>query len=169
MPRTLLLVLSLAACGGAEAPVQLGFTGTCKLAVQRDAPRLVQTLITPDQLKTHVRLRLEQGTLVDIHVEAPDYRETTAAESEPDHPLLVGDARPNVPLDPETDVDVPVDLASKESRGDAQSSWKLPVRVRFHGRTADAIVGRMHTSGDCEPTEPTAPAEPTAPTAPASN
>lgn len=148
-----LSVLPLAACGDAKAPVQLGFTGTCELAVPRDAPRLVQTLYTPDQLKTHVRLRITQGTLVDLHVEAPDYREATTADSQPDHPLLVGDARPNVPLDPDTDVDVPVNLAARGT-GAADSGWHLAVRVRFHGQSAEAIVGRMRTAGDCVPAPP---------------
>jgi hypothetical protein len=153
MLRRALPLILVAACGTPDAPVQLGFTGTCKLRVQRDS-RTVQTLLTPDQVKTRVRLRLDQGTLVALHVEAPDYRGTSTNELEPDHRLLVGDARPNVPLDPETDVDVPVRLAPKGASGDDSSAWELPVRVVFHGRTAEAIVGRMHATGDCVPAPP---------------
>lgn len=145
--RSLFLILAcvgvMAACQ-AEAPPSIGFTGTCELIVE-SAPGIIQHLPTPNEQKTRVVLELHESTLVSMHVELPDDRNDALGDLAPDDPLLVGEARPNVGLDLDTDVDVPVELGRKE----LEAPVKLHARVQFHGRTADAVVGRMHVTGNC--------------------
>ena len=152
--RYALPLLLLTACGHAEAPPSRGFTGTCKLGVPKVETGYVYTFRTPDEMKTHVTLRIVEGTLTRMHVETADDRNAAPSEQIPDDPLIVGDVEPKVPLDPEVDVDVPIQLVPKDAHGETVSPWDLPVRVRFHGRTADAVVGRMRTTGDCTPDTP---------------
>ena len=145
--RSLLLILAcvgaVAACH-AEAPPPIGFTGTCELIVQ-GSPGIIQHLPTPNEQKTRVVLEIHESTLVSMHVELPDDRNDALGDLAPDDPLLVGEARPNLGLDLDTDVDVPVEL----SRKDVEAPWELHARVVFHGATADAVVGRMHVTGNC--------------------
>ncbi len=150
MLRRFLPALALLACGQAQPP-ELGFTGTCKLSVPSDVPGIVHVR-TPNEAKTHVELHLSHSMLTAMHVELPDGRAASISEVVPDDPLLTGDSRPNVPLDPETDVEVPVSV----SRAGAESAWDLQIRVRFHGGTADAVVGRMRVTGECVPDKPPA-------------
>jgi len=147
MLRRVLPFLALFACGHADAPTELGFTGKCSLAVPAAQPGLVQHVRTPNEAKTHLVLEVSHGMLVAMHVELPDGRSSTVDELVPDDPLLSGDTRPNVPLDPETDVEVPIEVTRK----DVENPWGLQIRMRFHGRTADAVVGRFHVIGDCVP------------------
>ncbi|HEY1957700.1 MAG TPA: hypothetical protein VGH28_18900 [Polyangiaceae bacterium] len=147
MLRRALPLIALVACGHAEAPLELGFTGKCALSVPADSPGLGAHVRTPNEAKTHVDLQISHSVIVVMHVELPDGRSTTVDELVPDDPLLTGDATPNVPIDPETDLEVPVEVTRK----DVQNPWDLQIRLRFHGRTADAVVGRMHVTGDCVP------------------
>lgn len=149
--RSLLLVAALpASCGpDAQAPVQVGFTGTCTLAVRSDAASYTNTFVTPDELKTRIVLNVVKDTLVGIHVEIPDTRTSSSFDKLPDNPLLVGDAKPDVVLDRDGDVDVTMQLHAKDARGEAQEPWELPVRVRFRGHTAEVVAGRMLAKGPC--------------------
>lgn len=140
------LPVLLAACGpDAEAPIPIGFTGRCKLDVQPETASYTKRFLTPDELKTHVVLDVVKDTLVAIHVELPDTRQSSTLEKLPDNPLLVGSAKPDVVLDRGGDVDVPMVLQPKGGG----ETWELPVRIRFRGDTAEVVAGRMIARGAC--------------------
>jgi hypothetical protein len=144
-----LLVLCLCACGGeVKAPVPIGFTGTCDLDVPRDTSGYAYSFRTADQMKSHVRLRIVKDMLVAVHVEVPDNRHS-AFEELPDHPLVVGDAAPNVTVDRGGDIDVPMQLHSRDAHGEAQDAWDVVVRVRFRDEKAEVVAGLMVVSGPC--------------------
>ena len=141
MTRFLVLpILALAiACGDeAKAPIPIGFTGKCRLSIPRDRARVA----TADQLKTRVELRIVKDMLVSVHVEVPDNRHAAIDET-PDHPLMTGDAAPNVLVDRGGDVDVPMQL-----RGQGEP-WDAVVRVRFRDDHAEVVAGLMIASGSC--------------------
>ncbi len=141
------LFFLVASCGGeAKAPVPIGFTGTCKLAVPRDMSGFAHTILSADELKTHVTVRIVKDRITAVHVEVPDNRHTTIAE-EPDHPLFVGDAAPNALVDRGGDVDVPMQLRPREGGGEP---WDVVVRVRFRDDKAEVVAGLMVVSGPCE-------------------
>ncbi len=146
--RALVALIFIVACGAdAKAPVPIGFTGTCKLAIHRDTSGFSHSFLTADELKSHVTLRIVEDRLTVVHVEVPDNRHT-ALEEEPDHPLFVGDAAPNVLVDRGGDVDVPMQLRPQDSRGEAQA-WDAVVRVRFRDDTAEVVAGLMVVTGAC--------------------
>ena len=140
MTRFVVLLASLfVACGDeVKAPIPVGFTGKCVLAVPRDRARVA----TADQLKSKVELRIVKDILVGVHVEVPDNRHA-ALEEAPDHPLVTGDAAPNVLVDRGGDVDVPMQL-----RGSGEP-WDAVVRVRFRDEKAEVVAGLMIVSGPC--------------------
>jgi len=134
-----LFLFSLLACGDeAKAPVPIGFTGKCVLAIPRDRARVP----TADQLKTHVELRVVKDAIVGVHVEVPDNRHAEIGEAA-DHPLATGDAAPNTPVDRGGDVDVPMQL-----RGQGEP-WDAVVRVRFRDDHAEVVAGLMIATGPC--------------------
>jgi hypothetical protein len=143
------LLLALAACGpDAKAPVPIGFTGRCKLDVHHEPGGYMATAFyTPDELKTHVTLDVVKDTLVAIHVDLPDTRNSSTLDRLPDNALLVGDAKPDVLLDRDGDVDVPISLRRKDG-GEAEP-WDLSVRIRFRGDHAEVVAGRMIATGPC--------------------
>jgi hypothetical protein len=133
-----LLALSLACGDEAKAPVPVGFTGKCVLGIPRDRARVP----TADQLKSKVELRIVKDIITAVHVEVPDNRHAAIDET-PDHPLVTGDATPNVIVDRNGDVDVPMQL-----RG-AQEPWDAIVRVRFRDDKAEVVAGLMIVTGAC--------------------
>ena len=136
---SVILALSLAACGDeAKAPIPVGFTGKCELSIPRDRARVS----TADQLKSKVELRIVKDALVGVHVEVPDNRNAAIGETA-DHPLVTGDAAPNVLVDRGGDVDVPMQL-----RGNGEP-WDAVVRVRFRDEKAEVVAGLMILSGPC--------------------
>ncbi len=145
-------VLAAAACGpDAAAPVPIGFTGRCKLEVPPESGSITHHFLTPDDLKTHIVLDVVKDTLVNIHVEIPDTRQSSSLEQLPDNPLAEGNAKPDVVLDREGDVDVPMVLQSRAGG----EPWELPVRVRFRGDSAEVVAGRMIARGPCVRPPPT--------------
>jgi hypothetical protein len=148
--RTLALVVFVIACGeDAKAPVPVGFSGTCKLAVPHDTSGYVRTLRTADELKTRVTLRVAKDVLVGLHVEIPDTRRPTPMGQAADNPLVVGDATPNVTVDRGGDTDVPIQLHVKDASAESQEPWDLSVRVRFRDDHAEAVAGQMVVTGAC--------------------
>jgi len=156
MKLAVLVAFCVACSPDAKAPIPIGFTGTCKLGVHRDPSGYVYKFLNADELKTHVTLRIVRDTLVAIHVEIPDTRNSASLEELPDNPLVVGDAAPNVVIDRSGDVDVPMQL---RGHGEAQS-WDLSVRVRFRDTTAEVVAGKMIATGPCvEEREPASASE----------
>jgi hypothetical protein len=86
--------------------------------------------------------------LTSVHVEVPDNRHS-AFEEVPDHPLVVGDAAPNVTVDRGGDIDVPMQLHLRDAHAEAQDSWDVVVRVRFRDEKAEVVAGLMVVSGPC--------------------
>jgi len=152
--RALVALLFVVACAEAKAPIPIGFTGTCKLSIQRDNSGFAHSFLTADELKSHVTLRIVEDRLTAVHVEVPDNRHA-ALEETADHPLFVGDAAPNVLVDRGGDVDVPMQLRPQDSRGDAQA-WDAVVRVRFRDDTAEVVAGLVVVKGPCvvDPAKP---------------
>jgi hypothetical protein len=139
----LLVVLSLVACGDeAKAPIPIGFNGKCELSVPRDPGHYAHSFQTADQAKSHVTLKIAKDVIVSVHVEVPDNRHAAIDEA-PDHPLAIGDAAPNVAVDRDGTVDVPMQL-----RGSGEP-WDVIVRVRFRETSAEVVAGLMIVSGPC--------------------
>ena len=139
----LLFAFALCACGDeAKAPVPIGFTGKCELSVPHAS---TASLRTADETKAHVVIRVVKDMLVGVHVEVPDNRHA-GIEELPDHPLVVGDAAPNVLVDRGGDIDVPMQLRARDTQGEP---WDSVVRVRFRDEKAEVVAGLMVLSGPC--------------------
>jgi hypothetical protein len=150
MSRAIILgFISLLACGGeVKAPIPEGFTGKCELSVPRDVAHYARSFQTADQAKSHVRVRIAKDVIVGLHVEVPDNRHAEITDT--DHPLATADAAPNLRVDRDGDVDIPLQL-----RGQGEP-WDVVIRIRFRDDHAEVVAGLMIVSGPCivAPPEP---------------
>ncbi len=141
-------MLAVAGCAPhAPAPVEVGFTGRCKLRVELDRTGLTHSFLTEDEAKARAVLDIVKDVLISIHVEIPDTRGTSSLDKVQDHPLYEGNAKPELVLDPIDPLDLPMQLHSRE--GGEGGAWQLSVRVRFRAAAAEVVADRMQMRGKC--------------------